>query len=214
MSGRLDVIRSLIVKADVVADVGCDHGKIAEYCATCGLCGRVIASDVSDVCLDKARKRLSGSGNVSFVCCDGLCYDCDEAVIAGMGGLLISDILRAAHSLPQTLIVCPHRDEYTLRKTLISLGYGIDRDIPTADRGKYYSVIRAILGSGTTDLDEIRLEFGAYCDRPNAALATRLKKLYDVYMRAPTANAARLEKVTAAMRLQGMSVFDIKSYNN
>ncbi len=206
MNGRLDVIRSLIVEADVAADVGCDHGLIAEYCADSGLCGRVIASDISDICLDKARKRLCGKPNVSFVCCDGISYDCDEAIIAGMGGLAIRDILLSAKSLPKTLIVCPHRDEYTVRKTLIALGYGIDVDTAIEERGKFYSVLRAVLGGGRTELDELQLEFGADCEKPSAALSARLCKLYDIYMRAPDANSARLQSVTAAMRLQGISV--------
>lgn len=200
--GRLDVIKSLIEPAETIADVGCDHAKIAEYCVKNGLAKQVIASDISEQCLQKARNRLSNCKNVMFVCCDGIRYVCDEAVIAGMGGLLISEILNSAEKLPQTLVLCPHRDEDCVRKTLLSLDYGIDRDVPVEERGKFYSVIRAVLGGGLTELNELQLLFGIDCYKPNAALKTKLEALYNSYMRAPQHNEARIEKVTTALQFQ------------
>ena len=64
---RLAAVCSLIEPAGVIADVGCDHGIVAEYCADKCLADIVIASDVSDACLEKARKRLFGRTNVRFV---------------------------------------------------------------------------------------------------------------------------------------------------
>lgn len=200
--GRLDVIKSLIEPSEIIADVGCDHAKIAEYCVKNGLAKQVIASDISEQCLQKARNRLNHCENVMFVCCDGIRYICDEAVIAGMGGLLISEILISAEKLPQTLVLCPHRDEDCVRKTLLSLGYGIDRDVPVQERGKFYSVIRAVLGGGQTELNELQLLFGTDCHKPNAALKAKLKALYAAYVRAPQHNKARIEKVTAALQFQ------------
>lgn len=202
--GRLEAVRSLIVKADTIADVGCDHGLIAEYCAVNGLAQRVIASDVSMTCLNKARKRLGGNQSVTFKCCDGIDYECDEAVIAGMGGLLICDILRRAKIKPLTLVLCPHRDYAAVRKALLELGYGIDRDIAVCERGKYYFVMRAVLGGGTTTLDELQTLFGVDCRKKDATLAVWLMKLYNTYSVAPEANAERLRTVKEAMLLQGI----------
>lgn len=208
MSERLDLIKSLVLPADVIADVGCDHGRIAEYCAKRVPCKTVIASDVSDKCLLKAKTLLSGYNNVEFKCCDGIAYECDEAVIAGMGGILIADIIRAATVKPKTLILSPHRDHYVLRKTLCELGYGIDRDIPINDRGKFYAVIRAVMGGGNNKLSEIQMLFGAECDVPSEALRTHLKKLYSTYSVAADKNKVKLDQVVAAMRLQNVAPDD------
>ena len=204
MSERLDLIKSLIVPSRVVADVGCDHGLIAEYCAKSGIAESVIASDISEKCLQKAKTLLSGMPNVRFVCCDGLGYDCDQAVIAGMGGMLVCDILRSAHSLPKTLIASPHRDSGSVRSTLIELGYGIDRDIPIFDRNKFYYVIRADKTCGERQLTELQITFGKDCTVPNAALSKRLRQLYTIYSVAPEQNSARLKVITEAMKLQNI----------
>lgn len=204
MSERLDVIKSLIVPSKVIADVGCDHGLIAEYCAISGIAEYVIASDISEKCLQKAKTRLSGLPNVRFVCCDGLGYECDQAVIAGMGGILVSEIIKSAVSLPKTLIVSPHRDGGLVRRTLIELGYGIDRDIPIFDRNKFYSVVRADKACGYTELSELQIIFGKDCNVPNASLQKRLKQLYTIYSVAPEQNSARLKVITEAMKLQNI----------
>lgn len=204
MSERLDLIKSLIVPSKVIADVGCDHGLIAEYCAKSGIAGSVIASDISEKCLQKAKNLLSGMPNVRFVCCDGLGYDCDEAVISGMGGILISQILKSATSLPKTLIVSPHRDGGLVRQTLIELGYGIDCDIPIFDRDKFYFVIRADKACEFTQLSELQIIFGKDCNVPNAALQKRLRQLHTIYSVAPEQNSARLKVITEAMKLQNI----------
>ena len=202
MSDRLDLIRSLIEPADAIADVGCDHALIAKHCVDGGLSRRVIASDISEKCLRKAKALLRYADNVEFVCCDGLKYECDEAVIAGMGGLTICSILRDAIALPRTVIVSPHRDEDTVRSTLLQLGYGIDKDVQIEERGKYYSVIRGKLGVGARELDELQLCFGLECRSRNAALKKRLLSLYSAYMHAPLKNAQKLRLITEAMRFQ------------
>ncbi|MDE6401291.1 MAG: class I SAM-dependent methyltransferase [Clostridiales bacterium] len=204
MSERLDIIISLIEPAPIIADVGCDHAKVAAYCAENGIAQKVIASDISEKCLQKARARLSGVSNAEFVCCDGIAYSCDEAVIAGMGGLLISEILKSAVSLPKTVIVSPHRDEDSVRRTLLELGYGITDDIPVMERGKYYSVIRARIGAKREEASELQILFGMNVAQSSDALREKLKKLYVAYAHAPTRNSERLKYVTAAMRLQGI----------
>lgn len=210
MSGRLDTVKSLVVAADTVADVGCDHGKLAEYCVRSGLARRVIASDISESCLEKARKRLANARNVTFLRCDGIDYECDEAIVAGMGGILVADILRKARCKPKTLVLCPHRDGKTVRETLLELGYSIDRDVAVRDRGRFYSVMRADLGGEPEKLDGLQLLFGKYCDAPDAVLREWLTALYKTYAVAREQNAAKLGDVTAALKLQGVSARDVE----
>lgn len=201
MSARLDTIVSLIDKADTIADVGCDHAYVARRCLELNLAKTVIASDISEKCLDKARKLLGDRQNVRFVCCDGLKYDCDTAVIAGMGGLLIGNILLEARSKPKTVLACPHRNCEFVRETLLKLGYGIDKDIDVSERGKFYSVIRARKGEGKRELTELQLLFGLNVATPTKTLVARLEKLRRTYSVAAEHNADKIAAIDAATAL-------------
>ncbi len=202
---RLGVVCSLIEPASVIADVGCDHGKVALYCAKNSLAKTVIASDISEECLDKARTMLADHSNVRFIHCDGIAYECDEAIVAGMGGVLISDILKRALVKPRTLIVCPHRNPETVRMTLDALGYAIDTDTVCVERGKYYSVIRGKLGDHEP-LDDMQIDFGVFYKTKKAELKDMLLKMHDTYMRAPQNNKIKLEKIRSALVFQGIEL--------
>lgn len=197
---RLDAVCSLIESADVIADVGCDHGKVAEYCVRNGLAKKIIASDISSECLAKARERLCGADNVEFRLCDGIAYDCDEAVIAGVGGLLTVRMLREAKTLPNTLVLCPHRNVDGVRTALTELGYRIDKDLMCKERGKYYSVIRAVRCGDCPPqvLDRQQILFGVYYAEDCELVTEYLDRLYTTYMRAPMENADILEAVSVA----------------
>lgn len=201
---RLAAVCSLIRPARVIADVGCDHGRVAEYCAANGLAETVIASDISSACLDKARKRLANSSNVLFEVCDGIGYRCDEAIIAGMGGILISDIIRRAAHKPQTLVLCPHRDADRVRRTLTACGYAIERDMLVEERGKFYFVIGAQLADIPQTLSEEQYLFGAFSDENCASLLRYLTVKYNEYAVAPERNADKLEPIIAALRRRGV----------
>lgn len=200
MTGRLAAIAAAIVPARVIADVGCDHGLIAKYCLDRSLCERVIASDVSEVCLDKARAALAHYDNVSFAVCDGIAYDCDEAVIAGMGGTLIRDIIVKAKRKPRVLVLCPHRNPELVRRALTEHGYSIKQDVLCKDRGKFYFVIRAETQiRAATELSELQYLFGVYYYEKCELLEEYLRLQYNTYMRAPERNAEKLALVERAM---------------
>lgn len=201
---RLAAVCSLIVPARVIADVGCDHGRVAEYCAAKGFADTVIASDISAACLDKARKRLAGNTNVRFEVCDGIGYRCDEAVIAGMGGILISDIILRAEHKPETLVLCPHRDADRVRRTLGACGYAIDRDMLIEERNRFYFVIRAKLTGAPRELSEEQYLFGAFSDGDRGSLLRYLTVKYNEYAVAPERNADKLEPIIAALRRRGV----------
>lgn len=202
MTGRLGAVCSLIERADTVADVGCDHGLVAKYCIENGLCKRMIASDISELCLDKARAALGSFENVEYKCCDGIAFECDEAIIAGMGGLLMSEILTKASMLPKTLVLCPHRNPDSVRRTLTRLGYGIERDGICKERNKFYFVMRAKLGGNVQALDEEQYRFGVYYAEDCEALDEYLSNLYNTYMRAPTRNGEELDAVRTAVSVR------------
>lgn len=210
MTARLAAICALIKKADVIADVGCDHGIVAEYVVKNALAKKTIASDVSERCLDKARDRLSGYDGIEFICCDGLGYECDEAVIAGMGGHTVIGILGRAKKLPLSLVLCAHKNTDAMRRTLVSLGYEIVSDSMTEERGKFYSVIRAELGGNTKELSELQYLFGACYTVQSDVLRKYLLNLENTYMRAAEQNKEKLEFVRVALKSQGITPDETK----
>lgn len=150
MSKRFNILLSLIPDCKVFADVGCDHGYIAYEMLKNRKCDRVIASDISAECLQKAETLLRETfpDKYTAVVSDGFenVGNCDCALIAGMGGDTISDILAAAAGrLPEYLVLQPMKNSQRVRRDLVSLGYEILRDYTFRD-GKFYDVILAKKG--------------------------------------------------------------------
>ena len=61
---RLSAVLRMLGKAELVADIGCDHGYLSAALLSEGRTERVIASDVSAVSCEKAA-RLAGSLGLS-----------------------------------------------------------------------------------------------------------------------------------------------------
>lgn len=146
LTKRLNVLFGEIKGGGVFADVGCDHGYIAEKVIENALAAKVIISDISEKCLSKAVKRLNENykGMFTAVVSDG--FDelphVDEALISGMGGEIIIKMLSRREDKPSRLILQPMKNSETLREYVIGNGYKIVRDYTFKDR-KYYHVIVA-----------------------------------------------------------------------
>lgn len=150
---RLKTALELLGKVGVLADIGCDHGKFGVYALKNGFCERVIASDISAASLNKARTLAFDSGlesGFSFRCCGGFdgyeAGEADAAVLLGMGGELIADILESgkatAHALSR-FVMQPMRGEAELREYLYKNGYHILDEAVCLDAGRYYQLIAA-----------------------------------------------------------------------
>ena len=119
MDGRLECILSH-VHAKVLADIGCDHGKVAVYAVLRGLTEKSIAADISEECLKKARAlaKEKGAESVEVRVGDGMRVlkenEADNVVIAGMGGREIAKILSQAPAKCRKAIL-PRR-EYKPRR--------------------------------------------------------------------------------------------------
>ncbi len=171
MTARIKAICSLIEKSECLADIGCDHGYNALYAAKIG-CKSVIAADISPFSVEKARKNLSGYDCVKFVVSDGfngIDDAVDFAVITGMGGKKIAEILDGAKTKIATLLLGPQHDADFLREYLTDKNYFIDADIMVEEDGKFYSFIRAKLGKSQT-LDFVQKNYGVYYKEKNEDL--------------------------------------------
>ena len=137
---------------ETAADIGCDHGKLAVELVKRKLAKKVIASDISEASLSKAKKAAFDAGvsdRVRCVCANGLDSvsddNVDAIVIAGMGGILIADILKAGIEAAKKakLCLCPHTNEAYLRRFLYENGFSVYKEIFMKEDGKYYQLIFA-----------------------------------------------------------------------
>ncbi len=169
MTKRLKILSSLITPCVKFADVGCDHGLIAQRVLKEKLAKQVVISDISQKSLQKAVKLLSkfDKSIVTAIVSDGfknLPKDVDQAIIAGMGGEEIVGILKDADVLPFKLILQPMKNPEKVREAVLSLGYKIEKDFVFFD-SKFYFVIVATRGQDSYTVEEIaygrdNLKFG------------------------------------------------------
>lgn len=170
MKTRLEVLLSLVKNCNVLADVGCDHGLLAKSALTNGVCKKVIISDISSKSLEKAIALLKPfNDKVSSFVCDGFTlYEgmADSAVIAGMGGEEICQILKGVKILPKNLVLSPQKNSNKVRRLLIELGYKITSDFTFSD-GKFYDAIQAEKGEDSYTEKEFIFGRDNLKNRPN-----------------------------------------------
>ena len=190
MTDRLNKIFNSLAECEVFADVGCDHGYIAKAMLFSGKCKKVIVSDISAKCLNKAEELLNDfiqKGVAEAVVSDG--FDniryCDQALIAGMGGEEITAILKKAKTLPDRLVLQPMKNCDKVRICALEKGYKIVKDSVFKSANKFYDLI--ILERGTDSLTQEEIEFGRdnVSDRPEAfrqMIADKIQKVQAVLL--------------------------------
>ncbi|MBE5997902.1 MAG: SAM-dependent methyltransferase [Lachnospiraceae bacterium] len=156
LSERLGALFDLIPACAIAVDVGCDHGYIPIALVESGKCQRAVACDINRGPLEKAQENIAAaglSGQIKTVLSNGLrnpeIYDLirvpDAAlIIAGMGGLLMIDILTNAVDLDHTfssLILQPQSDVSAVRLWLAENGWKIHSEFALTEDGKYYEGI-------------------------------------------------------------------------
>ena len=158
LSKRLETIAAMVSKGDCVADIGTDHAFVPIVLIKRGVCQKAVASDIGKGPLEKAREHVKDeglSGVVDLRLGSGLSTltpgEADSIVIAGMGGLLITDILKAGEAVAKSakeLILSPHTDYAEVRKFLSESGYVFVDEKAVFEDGKYYFVMKVRPGEG------------------------------------------------------------------
>lgn len=171
LTNRLLRIASLVSKNKRLADIGTDHGYIPVYLLNENKIDFAILADINKGPLENARKEVRrnkledkvdlrlGSG-IEVLKKD----EVDEIIIAGMGGILISDLLEAnkevAHSVDK-LILQPMQAQEELREYLLNNGYEIlDECLEKEDFRIYEIIIAKYTGKNTIVEDNIYYEVG------------------------------------------------------
>lgn len=151
---RLSQIIEMLPETDIIADIGTDHGRLGAQLLLSGKCRKVWFSDISAPSLEKARKltaHLNLSDRAEFFVGDGaqaFPHAPNAAVIAGMGGVTIAEIIKGAgEKLKNThLILQPNVYIYELRKALTACGYRIADEKCVIAANRKYILISAAPG--------------------------------------------------------------------
>ena len=129
ISKRLNTIYMLVDKK-IIADVGCDHGKLAYNLLVDKVVDKVYVSDISKNSLQKAIDILSRDNlNFTAVCCDGLSKYTDnnieQCIISGMGGDEIIKIIKSSPIKINSYILSPQHNIMDVKIFMLGLDYKI-----------------------------------------------------------------------------------------
>lgn len=159
LSPRLKTAIQMLDAVDCIADIGCDHGKTALSLIEMEKAKHVIASDLSETSLKKAEILSSMEAYRGTVTCrvsNGFAKfrvgEVSEALILGMGGELIRNILKNGQEVARSLhcvVMQPMRGEAELREYLYENNYRITDERVVFEKDRPYQLIRAESGEPT-----------------------------------------------------------------
>lgn len=153
LTPRLQKIYDIVPPCGSIADIGTDHAYIPVCLTLSKKCQRAIASDIKEGPVLRAKSTVLAYGAEDLVDVrqgSGLetikSGEADAIIIAGMGGLLIANILSAAEETAKSaklLILQPMTAAKELREFLIGGGYEILKEYLVFEEEKLYNIISA-----------------------------------------------------------------------
>lgn len=153
LTDRLEAIAEMVGICKTVADIGCDHGRLAVALLQQKRAEFVIASDISPASVKKTENLAKKCGfydKMEIVQANGLVSvtgeDIDAIIISGMGGILISEILNdgaISAQKAERIIMQPMRGDKELRKYLYDNQYSILDERLVFENRRAYPVICA-----------------------------------------------------------------------
>jgi len=192
LDNRLSCIAEAAGRSECIADIGSDHALIAVSLLLSKNAKRAIAIDINQGPLDRGKSTAQKYGvtDIEFVLSDGFerlregSYD--KAVVCGMGGSLIAEIIRRGGSKAHCPLVLQPMTAYEeLRSYLWNNGFRIDNESFAVESDKPYVIINcSYTGKNEfytyTDLylGKVRpntLEFLAFCKKICASAQKRHK---------------------------------------
>ena len=155
-SERLKCIASNVKSGGIVADIGCDHAFTSIYLVEEKLARGAVAMDINKEPLKRAWQHIKEAGMEEYISVrlsDGARElkkgEADTILISGMGGALITDILKQSIDIikyAEELVLSPQSEIYIVRHFLHDNGFKIVSEDMVKEQGKFYVVIRAVPG--------------------------------------------------------------------
>ena len=151
MMNRLEAVFDIGPHADVIADIGTDHGYLAVELIVRGKAKHVIAGDVHKGPLESAKSYVKSRGLSNVIDCrlgDGLRVtkkgELNGAICCGMGGFLMRDIVEEGPEPLEFYVLQPQNGQAELRQYMVKNGYRIVKEIIMKDMGKMYTAVVAL----------------------------------------------------------------------
>jgi len=164
LKGRLGAIAKKIPQCSTLADIGTDHAYIPLLAVQNSICMKAVAADVKIGPIEIAArniKRLGYEKQIETRLGYGLEplkeNEADVIVIAGMGGILIQEIIAKSIVKAQTakvLILQPMNMVETLRKWLNENGFEIIDETLADESKKIYNIISVKWTGETIELED------------------------------------------------------------
>ncbi len=161
---RLSLAASLYEPCDWGADIGTDHAYLPCHLLRAGICQHMIAADVSDKALARARENLTRQhliDRAEVILADGLdaiIRPCSCVSVMGMGGELMGSILRKGQNKLQgaVLVLGAHTELHLVREAICDIGYHIVQERLCKAAGRFYVFWRAEAGAEALSAEDIR----------------------------------------------------------
>ncbi len=161
LSKRMQMVAGMVSKGNVTADIGCDHGFVSIYLIEQGICPHVIAMDVNEGPLLRAKEHIAERALESYIdvrLSDGIdklqSKEAESIIIAGMGGKLVMKILSSHMDKVRELkevILQPQSDLHLVRQFLLENGLDIVQEDMVEDAGKFYPCMKAVFSGEKKD---------------------------------------------------------------
>ena len=191
LDSRLMAIADLVRKDKIFADIGTDHAYLPVYLVERGIISKAVAADLRVGPLENARDAVASYGyadKIELRLSDGLDNFCEneveEIVVAGMGGLLISEFINRTQWLKNDnihLILQPMTHVEELRKALFDNDFLIDNEVVAKDGDKLYIILSAYYYSDVTAYTNLDLIVGKLPHNKDELSKEYLNKIFNKY---------------------------------
>lgn len=218
ISKRLETVASFVKKGSYVVDIGTDHGYIPIWLVEQGVVASAIAMDIGKGPLERAKEHIALhqlERQIETRLSNGLQVlqpeEVDTAIIAGMGGKLILQILKEGSHMWNTIsmfIVSPQSDLDVFRQEICQMGLVIEDETMVVEEGKFYTIM--VLKKGTMNQQqEYEYKYGSkLIEKKHPVLLEFLEKefhqLVEIQQQVAKQDTRgaqiRLEQLTCAIR--------------
>jgi tRNA (adenine22-N1)-methyltransferase len=190
---RLSAIAAMVLPGSRIADIGTDHAYLPIYLVSQGISPAAVAGDVHKGPYESAKETvtlLNLSYKIAVRFGDGLAVltpgEADTAVIAGMGGPNIIEILDARPEIVASLsrlILQPMIGSAGVRRWLAENGWRLLDETLVEEEGRLYEIMAAERGEAVP-VEPVLYEIGPLLwEQRHPLLKTHLDNLIGQYSR-------------------------------